>query len=55
MEWDPALVSMMPVMSEVDDGWRLRRDAMVEVSIFTARVYGYLVWGKRRMRVRIKD
>jgi hypothetical protein len=55
MEWDPALVSVMPVMSKVDDGWRLLENAVVEVSVLTARVYRYLVWGKRRTRMWIKD
>jgi hypothetical protein len=29
IDGNPALVSMMPIMSMVDDRWRLRRDAVV--------------------------
>jgi hypothetical protein len=55
VKWDPALVSVVPVVSEVDDGWRLRRDAVIQVAVFTAGVDGYLIWGRRRMRVWIED
>jgi hypothetical protein len=52
---NPASVAMMPIMSEVDDGWRLRRDSMVQVAISSARVDGYLIGRKGRMRVRVED
>jgi hypothetical protein len=42
-------------VSKVDDGWRLRRDSMVQVSVFTAKVYGHLIRDRRRTRVGIKD
>jgi hypothetical protein len=29
MDGNPALVSVMPVMSVVDDGWWMRREAVV--------------------------
>jgi hypothetical protein len=29
MYGDPALVSVMPIMSVVDDGWWMRREAVV--------------------------
>jgi hypothetical protein len=54
MDGNPALVSVMPVMSVVDDGWKLRRDAVVQVAISTARVDGYSVVRRWGMRVGIK-
>jgi hypothetical protein len=54
IDGNPALVSVMPVVSMVDDRWRLRRDAVVEVAISTARVEGYLVGRRWRTRVGIE-
>jgi hypothetical protein len=51
---NPALVSVMPVMSMVDDRWELGRDAVVQVAISTARVDGYSVVGRWRTRVGIE-
>jgi hypothetical protein len=55
MEWDPALVSVMTIMPMVDDRWRLRRDSVVQVAIFTARFDGYLVGRRWRMRVGVEN
>jgi hypothetical protein len=55
IEWDPVLVAMIPVMPKVNDGWRLRKDPMVQISVFTARVDRYLIWSGRRTRVGIED
>ena len=41
-------------MSVVDDGWRLRRDAVVQVAVSTARVDGYSVVRRWRTRVGIE-
>jgi hypothetical protein len=54
MDGNPALVSVMPVVSVVDDRWELGRNAMVQVAIPTARVDGYSVVGRWRTRVGIK-
>jgi hypothetical protein len=54
MDGNPALVSVMPVMSMVDDRWELGRNAVVQVTVSTARVDGYSVVGRWRMRVGIK-
>jgi hypothetical protein len=54
MDGDPVLVSVMPVMSVVDDRWELGRNAMVQVAVSTARVDRYSVVGRWRRRVGIK-
>jgi hypothetical protein len=53
MDGNPVLVPMMPVMSVMDDGWKLRRNTVVQVAVSTARVDGYLVVGRWRTRVGI--
>jgi hypothetical protein len=54
MDGNPVLVSMMPVMSMVDDRWELGRDAMVQVAVSTARVDRYSVVRRWRTRVGIE-
>jgi hypothetical protein len=55
MEWDPALISAMPIMPVVDDRWWLRRDSVIiQVAVSTARVDGYLIDRRGRTRVGIK-
>jgi len=50
VDGNPALVSVMPIVSVVDDRWEFGRNAVVQVAVSTARVDGYLVgrrWGTR--------
>jgi hypothetical protein len=54
VDGNPALVSMMPVVSMVDDRWEFRRDAMVQVAISTARIDGYSVVRRWRTRVGVE-
>jgi hypothetical protein len=54
MDRNPALVSVMPIMPMVDDGWRLWGNAVVQVAVSTARVDGYLVGRRWRTRVGIE-
>jgi hypothetical protein len=54
MDGNPALVPVMPVMSMMDDRWKLRRNAVVQVAVSTARIDGYSVVGRWRMRVGIE-
>jgi hypothetical protein len=54
MDGNPALVSMMPVMSVVDDGWEFGRNAMVQVAVSTARVNRYSVVGGWRTRIGVE-
>ena len=54
VDGNPALVSVMPVVSVVDDRWEFGRDAVVEVPVSTARVDGYSVIGRWRTRIGVK-
>jgi hypothetical protein len=54
VDGNPALVSVMPVVSVVDDRWEFGRDAVVQVAISTARVDGYSVVRRWRTRVGVE-
>jgi hypothetical protein len=54
VDGNPTLVSMMPIVSMVDDRGEFRRDAVVQVSVSTARVDGYSVIRRWRTRVRVE-
>jgi hypothetical protein len=54
MDGNPALVSVMPVVSVVDNRRELGRNDVVQVAVSTARVDGYSVVGGWRTRVRIE-
>jgi hypothetical protein len=54
VDGNPALVSVMPVVSMVDDRREFGRNAVIQVSVSTARVDGYSVVGRWRTRVRVE-
>ena len=54
VDGNPALVSVMPIVSVVDDRWEFGRNAVVQVSVSTAGVDGYSVIGRWRARVGIE-
>jgi hypothetical protein len=54
VDGNPALVSVMPVVSVVDDRGEFGRDAVVQVSVSTARVDGYSVTRRWRARVKVE-
>jgi hypothetical protein len=54
VDGNPALVSVMPIVSVVDDRREFGRNAVVQVSVPTARVDGYSVIGRWRTRVRVE-
>ena len=54
VDGNPVLVSVMPIVSVVDDRWEFGRNAVVQVSVSTARVDGYSVIGRWRARIGIE-
>jgi hypothetical protein len=54
VDGNPALVSVMPIVSVVDDRREFGRNTVIQVSVSTARVDGYSVIGRWRARVRVE-
>jgi hypothetical protein len=52
--WESSAGTHDASKSVMDDGWKLRRNAVVQVAISTARVDGYSVVRRWRTRVGIE-